>query len=156
VCSSDLEEAIAHLESALAVQPRYAEAHNSLGKALFQKGKPEEALVHFRTALEIRPNFATAHINLGRMLLSQGQLKDAIEHFQAAVQIQPFNAEFLGMLAAACAQAGQLEEAVAMVRRGLEASVAQSNAAQTESLRAQLAAYQSDLHSRNTPQAPRD
>jgi predicted O-linked N-acetylglucosamine transferase (SPINDLY family) len=59
-----LDEAIAAFRQLLAVQPNFAEAHNSLGRALAEQGRLDEALAAYRRTLQIRPDYAEAHGNL--------------------------------------------------------------------------------------------
>ena len=58
---------------ALEIKPDYAEAHNNLGNALFNKGDKEAAIAQFRKALEIMPDDAKAHYNLGIALFGKGE-----------------------------------------------------------------------------------
>jgi len=67
-----LDNAIAHFQKALEIEPTYADAHNHLGLALLQQGRMAEAAAHFQKALEINPDYAEAHNNLGLALLQQG------------------------------------------------------------------------------------
>ena len=48
-------EAIAHLEQALRLNPRLAEAHNDLGGVLFAERRGKEALAHFQQAAALSP-----------------------------------------------------------------------------------------------------
>jgi tetratricopeptide (TPR) repeat protein len=84
-----LDEAIAHAQTALRLNPNYAECHFHLGNTLRQKGQFDEAIGHFQRALEIRPNYTKAHINLGIALLGQRRLDEAERHFRRALEIEP-------------------------------------------------------------------
>ena len=63
-----MPEAIAQLEAAVRVRPDYAEAHNSLGAALFHAGRVPEAVAQFAAALRIKPDYVEARKNLDRVL----------------------------------------------------------------------------------------
>jgi tetratricopeptide (TPR) repeat protein len=115
-----VDEAIAHLQKALELQPDFAEAHNNLGNALLQCGQMDAALAHFQRAFEIEPNNALAHANLGSALLRKGRLADAIAQFRKAAAIQPDNLEVLNNLAYALLRNGQLDEAMTLLRRAIE------------------------------------
>ena len=49
----EIDEAIGAFHRALEIDPKYAEAYNSLGAALSDKGELKKALKSFRRALEI-------------------------------------------------------------------------------------------------------
>jgi Flp pilus assembly protein TadD len=94
-----LDEAIAHYQKTLALQPDCADAHNNLGIALLQQGRMNEAIGHFQKAVEIQPDYADAHNNLGYLLLQTGHARDATAHLETALKLQPDNARTLSNLA---------------------------------------------------------
>ena len=83
-----IEEAIAHYEQALRINPDYAEAHNNLGLLLAQTGRIEEAIAHFEQALRIKPDYAEAHCALGMALEQTGQVREAVGHYEQALRIR--------------------------------------------------------------------
>ncbi|MGD0261153.1 MAG: tetratricopeptide repeat protein [Verrucomicrobiota bacterium] len=125
-----LDEAIAHYQKALEIQPDYAYAHNNLGNALRQKGQVREALAHYRKALELQPDLAWAQCNLGAIFLQQGQVDEAIAQFQRALQTgllmfkKPMFApaglaQIHFLLGSALARKGLAEEAMTHYREAL-------------------------------------
>ena len=50
---------------ALAIDPRYVEAHSNAGRAHLQGGRIREAIECQRQAIAIKPDYAEAHFNLG-------------------------------------------------------------------------------------------
>ena len=50
----NLEEAIFHFETAIKIDPRFAQSHKNLGIALTKLGKTEEAEIHFQAARELK------------------------------------------------------------------------------------------------------
>ena len=46
------------------MKPDYAEAHNNLGNAFKDQGRPEEAVACCRRAVELSPDSAALHSNL--------------------------------------------------------------------------------------------
>lgn len=84
-----LSEAIGHLERAIALRPDYAEAHNNLGLALTQLGRPRDAIPHLETSLRLKPNSFQTHNNLGIALASSGRLDEALVAFQQAAVLNP-------------------------------------------------------------------
>jgi Flp pilus assembly protein TadD len=54
------EEAISHFRRALQIEPEFAEAHESLGRALARQGNREEAVKHYEEAIRIVKSRAAA------------------------------------------------------------------------------------------------
>jgi tetratricopeptide (TPR) repeat protein len=115
-----LDEAIAHFQKALEIQPDNARVHNNLGNALLQNGQLDEAIAHFQKALEIQPNLAVVHDNLGAVFLKKGQIDEAIAQFRRALDIQPGLVEAHYNLGLALFQKGQLDSAIAHFAKVLE------------------------------------
>jgi hypothetical protein len=66
------DEAVAAYDRALALNPRYAEAHTNLGSAYKEQGRLEEAIACYDYALWLRPDDATTHWNRSLAYLAQG------------------------------------------------------------------------------------
>jgi protein O-GlcNAc transferase len=90
-----LAEPIAHYRQALALKPDLAVAHNNLGVALRDLGKPEEAAASLRRALQLNPEYVDAHANLAIALMQRGQDVEAIASWRRAAQLAPHNGEIL-------------------------------------------------------------
>ena len=60
----DLATAKADFERVVAIQPRSADAHNSLGWVLLAQKQVDPAIKQFGAALDLRPDFFQAHINM--------------------------------------------------------------------------------------------
>src|SRR5262249_6311694 len=56
--AGELDAAIADLQQAIAVAPRYVAAHHALGDTLYDQKKLDEAIVAYRKAIEIDPKYA--------------------------------------------------------------------------------------------------
>jgi Flp pilus assembly protein TadD len=119
IARGEVDEAIAHIEKALALRPDYAEARNNLGLALASRGRVDEALEQYRKSLELQPAYAEAHNNLGVLLAHRGQLEDAIAHYTRALQIDPVLAGAHYNLAEALTARGRTDEAFAHLREAL-------------------------------------
>jgi tetratricopeptide (TPR) repeat protein len=81
------DEAIAHHQRAIALQPDYAPAHNNLGAALRAVGRVDEAIAHYQRALELRPDYPGAAYNLGIAFAAKGDFAGAIAALRMAVAI---------------------------------------------------------------------
>jgi Flp pilus assembly protein TadD len=117
-----VDEALAHFQKAVEIDPNHARAHVSLGVALFQKGQVGEAIAHFQKALtmEIHPDPSGVYYDLGIALLQQGRVDEAIAHFQKAVEIQPVNVEFHNVLGNTLFQKRRMDEAIAQYQAVLK------------------------------------
>ena len=115
-----LEEAKAHLQKALQIQPDFADAHNNLGNLLLQQGQVDEAIAHFQKALQLQPDFADARSNLGGALLQKGRTGEAMAQFQKASEIEPNDALTRYNLGSALFKSGRLDEAIAQFQSALE------------------------------------
>jgi tetratricopeptide (TPR) repeat protein len=114
------EQAIASFRGALAVDPEYAEAHNSLANVLARRGRADEAVAHYRKVLELKPGHVEPHNNLGIALAGRGQVEEAIAHYQQALEIKPDSEEAHYNLGNALAGRGRVDEAVAHYQKALE------------------------------------
>jgi tetratricopeptide (TPR) repeat protein len=115
-----VDEAIAHYQKALQINPRYAQAHFNLGNALRKKGSVDEEIAQYQMALQIKPNHAQARNNLGNVFDEQGRLDEAIAQFQKALQIQPDYADAHYNLGVSLRKQGRLDEAIAQYQKALQ------------------------------------
>jgi tetratricopeptide (TPR) repeat protein len=147
-----VDEAIAQYRKAVEVNSVYrAEAHYNLGNALLGKGQLSEAIAQYRKAIELRPEHADAHNNLAWVLAtcSDPSIRDGTKATELAERANQLsrgnNPIFLHTLAAAYAETGRLSEAIATVQRALELAETQGNTVLVDSLRRELALYQSGM-----------
>jgi tetratricopeptide (TPR) repeat protein len=87
-------------------------AHNNLGIALAEKGRPHDAILNYSKALQIEPDFIEAHNNLGVVLVKQGRITEAIEHYTYILRIKPNLAGTHNNLGKALEAQGRLSEAI--------------------------------------------
>lgn len=87
--AGSVDEAVKNYRQALAIDPRFAEAHNVLGDALREQGKLSEAARCYRAALEYAPNLAEAHYGLGVTLLERSDSQNATVFFKNALGLKP-------------------------------------------------------------------
>jgi tetratricopeptide (TPR) repeat protein len=114
-----VDEAVEHVEKALALKPDYAEARNNLGLALASRGRLDEALAQYRKAVELEPAYAEALNNLGLLLARRGQVDEAIGHYRRALEIDPGLARAHYNLAEALTVREQTDEAAVHLRMAL-------------------------------------
>jgi len=77
--------------AALDANPNLLTAHNNLGNALADDGRPAEALPHYDFVLAREPWNVSALSNSGISLSMLGRYPEAIARLQKAVQLAPDN-----------------------------------------------------------------
>jgi len=114
-----VDEAIALLYRAIALEPGLAKSHNNLGAAFKAKGQLDDAAREYREAIRLAPRLAEAHTNLGVILLTQGRAADAVEEIRHALDLTP-RAEIVFNLGLALEAAGRGAEALVYYQRFLD------------------------------------
>ncbi len=115
------DEAVAHLRTALEIDPNNAETNNNLGHELLRMDRADEALPYLQKAAEIEPDRAAAvHYNLGHALLQSGRLAEAISHLRKALEIDHGYVPAQSDLGNALLQTGRIDEAYAQLQQALE------------------------------------
>jgi tetratricopeptide (TPR) repeat protein len=93
--------------AALAVAPRYVEAHSVLAHALFGQERWAEAAAQYRIYLGARPDDVQAVLNLGVALVATERLVEALPIFRRAASLDPGNERARRLLALAEADAAR-------------------------------------------------
>ncbi len=85
------QAAINCYRQAIAVNPKYAQAHLNLARVLAKLGKQLEFIEQMEIALALKPNIASAtdRFNFGNALSQQGKFNLAINHYQQAITLNP-------------------------------------------------------------------
>lgn len=109
--SGRLEEAIQHLERAVALDPRHADARNNLGLAYEALGRAADAHTQFMAAVDLNPRHPQALTNLGNLARSRGEIDRAISAYRRALAAIPTLVEARNNLAASLREQGYLSEA---------------------------------------------
>lgn len=117
-----IDEALVRLEEAVQLMPGLAQAHFSLGNALYSVSRTAEAIVQYREALRVTPGYIEARCNLGNALISQGQTKEAIAEYQEALRMDPDFAEAHYNLGDALLETGEPQKAIAEFEAALRLS----------------------------------
>jgi len=107
----DIKAAIAHLNEALKLAPKYAEAWNSLGVVYYQTKDYTQAEQCFRKATEIAPEDWTPAVNLGGVLLNLQRPQEALEYNRYAVKARPNDALANSQLGMTYFRLGEMEKA---------------------------------------------
>ena len=93
------QDAIGHLQKAIAVYPKFVSAHNGLGLAYLDLDDTERARIEFETAAKLDEKFPGSFLNLGRLALSQNDFVAAQSHLERAAAILPNDPVILSALA---------------------------------------------------------
>jgi protein O-GlcNAc transferase len=120
--AGNLEEARAHLEQAVALDPRLPEARHNLGLVYLNRFEAERAVEQFSRELELLPGDAGVHLSLGQAYLSLRRGKDSLQHLRLAAALRPGDAEILVWLARAAHFVNDEKGSEAALREAVAAS----------------------------------
>lgn len=83
------EEAEADLETALRLNPSYADAHNNMGSLHYRRGDFKKAVNAYTLALKYQPELVEAILNRGMALRKLFQFERAFNDFRRAMILAP-------------------------------------------------------------------
>jgi tetratricopeptide (TPR) repeat protein len=116
---SEFDEALACIDEAIRIEPRFPDSYHSRGKALAELGRRAEATESFNRALaaidaaiRMAPNFAHAHYSRGRVLEELQRLEDALESYRSALRFDPKHLDALNNCGVLLQDLGRVGEAV--------------------------------------------
>ena len=112
-------EAEAAYQTAVALSPQDAGAHNNLGNTLKALGRLDEAEASYNQAIALKPDFAEAHNNLGNTLKALGRLGEAEASYNQAIALKPDFAEAHNNLGSTLKVLGRLGEALASYNQAI-------------------------------------
>jgi VWFA-related protein len=95
----DSAEAMAHLQKAIAIYPKFVSAHNRLGLVYLDADDVVRARSEFDTAASLDARFAGTFLNLGRLALSQNDFAAAAFNLEKASSMLPADPAVLTSLA---------------------------------------------------------
>ena len=104
-------EAVDANQTAIALSPQDAEAHNNFGITLKELGRLDEAVASYTQAIALKPDYALAQNNLGITLKELGRLDEAEASYTQAIALKPDYAEAHYNLGNTLQELGRLDEA---------------------------------------------
>ena len=107
-----IDLAIINFEKAIALNPKYAEAHYNLGVAFQKTHQLDKAIKHYKEAINVKHEYPAAHNNLGLISLELGYTNSAIKSFEWAIAYSPEYAEAHNSLGAASQELDKFDEAI--------------------------------------------
>lgn len=111
--TNDLDNALAHIQAAIQLNPNSAAAYSNLGRVHHESKRYEEAVASYDQALALKPNFAEALYNKGNALRELKKMTPAIACYQAALSLKPNYAEAYQNLGVIAQEQRRLEQAIA-------------------------------------------
>ena len=121
------EKALAAYDTAIRLQPDYAEVYNNRGNIKSGLGSHDAALEDYNEAIRLNPNFAEAYSNRGSIKFGLGEHAAALADLNEAIRLQP---DFMNAyINRGIAQLGlnNIDEAEADLRKALELAEQQKN-----------------------------
>ncbi len=115
-----VDEAIATLERASALNERYAGAYENLGLAWQGKGDQRRAAEYYRRAIALDTNFVEAYSNLGNAYYALGEYDRAIEQYRQSIRKDPEFSDPYYNLGVATYAKGDTMAAMAIFRKAAE------------------------------------
>jgi tetratricopeptide (TPR) repeat protein len=124
--SGNIDHAIESLSAAVRLDPHYARALSSLGRAQWLKARinndAQEREVAIKSILEsirLAPGLAEGHVSLGEVYADTGRTAEAVQEERSALRISPDNAQAYRILGKAYARNGQYEQAETQYREAI-------------------------------------
>jgi Flp pilus assembly protein TadD len=110
--SDRYDEAAAHFEKALQIDPNFYDGLVAMGVTRAHQGRLPEAIEYFQSAIRSQPDLPKAHVQLAHALWKQHRDQAALEEMLHASQFAPKDAEIRADLGLALALAGRTPEAI--------------------------------------------
>ncbi len=105
------DEAITHLQQAVGLYPKYAEAFNEMGLIYRRQEQNDPAEEMFRKAIATDPKWVYAYLNLANLQLTKKAFPELLQTSQQVLQLNSSLAPAHYFSAVAQAQLGDLKEA---------------------------------------------
>ena len=117
--SDRYDEAAAHFERALQIDPNFYDGLVVMGVTRAHQGRVPEAIEYFQAAIRSQPNTPKAHVQLAHALWTQNRDQEALEEMRRALQVAPKDADIRADLGLALALAGRVPEAIDQLHEAL-------------------------------------
>ena len=89
----DPDTALAHLNRAIELDPKYADAYCDRGWALTVKGELDKAIADLDTAIKLAPNGPRSYFHRGFAYFRKGEYEKAVADYTDAIRLEPKYAE---------------------------------------------------------------
>jgi tetratricopeptide (TPR) repeat protein len=117
--SGRYDEAAAHFEKALRIDPNFYDGLVGTGVTREFQDRLPEAIDYFQAAIRSQPDAPTAHLQLGHVLWKQNNDQAALEEIRRASELAPKDADIRADLGLALQLVGRVPEAVEQFHQAL-------------------------------------
>jgi Tfp pilus assembly protein PilF len=118
--SNRFDEAAAHFEKALQIDPNFYDGLVAMSVTRSHQGRMPEAIEYFKAAIRLQPDTPKAHVQLAHALWEQNRDQEALEEMRRALQSAPRDADIRGDFGLALAMVGRLSEAIEQLHEALQ------------------------------------
>jgi protein O-GlcNAc transferase len=106
------DSALQQLDTAIAFNPRYAQAHMQKAALLSQLNRDSQAVESYRAAAELLPDSFTPWMKLARGLYKASRYEEALDVLQYTTSLNSESADALYLYAETCESLGRIPDAV--------------------------------------------
>jgi protein O-mannosyl-transferase len=117
--SGRYDEAAAHFEKALQIDPNFYDGLVGMGVTREFQGRLPEAVDYFQAAIRSQPDAPTAHVQLGHVLWKQNSDQAALEEIRRASELAPKGADIRADFGLALELVGRIPEAIEQFHEAL-------------------------------------
>jgi Flp pilus assembly protein TadD len=113
------DEAAAHFQNALHIDPNFYDGLVALGVTLAHQGRMPEAIEYFQAAIRSQPDAPKARVQLAHALWAQKRDQEALEQLDRTSQLAPKDRDIRADFGLALALVGRTEEAIEQLHEAL-------------------------------------
>ena len=113
------DEAAAHFEKALQIDPNFYDGLVVMGVTRAHQGRLPEAMEYFRAAIRSQPDVPKARVQLAHALWQEKRDEAALEEMRRASQLAPKDADIQADFGLALAMVGTIPEAIEQLHEAL-------------------------------------
>jgi Flp pilus assembly protein TadD len=117
--SDRYDEAAAHFQNALQIDPNFYDGLVALGVTLAHQGRMPEAIEYFQAAIRSQPDAPKARVQLAHALWAQKRDQEALEQLDRTSQFAPKDPDIRADFGLALALVGRTEEAIEQLHEAL-------------------------------------
>ena len=117
--SDRYDEAAAHFEKALQIDPNFYDGLVVMGVTRAHQGRLPEAMEYFRAAIRSQPDMPKARVQLAHALWQEKRDEAALEEMRRASQLAPKDPDIRADLGLALGLAGRIPEAIEQLHEAL-------------------------------------
>jgi protein O-mannosyl-transferase len=117
--SGRYDEAAAHFEKTLQIDPNFYDGLVGMGVTRTLQGRLPEAIEYFQAAIRSQPDAPKAHVQLALALWKQNRDQAAVEEMRRALQFAPKDADIRADFGLALELVGRMPEAIEQLHEAL-------------------------------------